>query len=179
MFVNLDPRSIPYVLHPRPVAIVVAGSWDEYTAMAASWVTPVSRDPPMVAVAIARSRYTYELLMRYRSFNLCILPAQLVGAVHKLGTVSGREIKDKLAYAGLTKARPRRGSAPVILESMAVLECELYTSIWAGDHDLVVGRVLEAYVKQGVRVGDPSSYAIPLHVRGNMYARVEPRTVRV
>ncbi|MEM4789302.1 MAG: flavin reductase family protein, partial [Ignisphaera sp.] len=138
-FLECDMSTWNYILHPRPVVIVISGDWVEYSAMAASWVMPVSRRPPIVAIAIARSRYTYELILKYREFSLCVLDSKHAAQVHKLGTVSGRNIKDKIGYVGLTKARSSKIRAPIIKESLAVAECVLKNAVEAGDHDIVIG----------------------------------------
>ena len=161
------------LLHPRPVVIIVSGKdMDDYSCMAASWIMPVSRRPPIVAVAIARSRYTYEKIVESREFNICILGVDLVDKVDYLGTVSGRDVKDKIKASGLNKIKARRTSPPVIAESIAVIECKLRNTIESGDHDIVLGEVVEAYIKEGYIIGDVEKYPIPLHVGGDVYAKV-------
>ncbi len=160
------------ILHPRPVAVVVAGrDLEDYSCMAASWITPVSRKPPILAVAIARSRYTYEKIVESREFNVCILGIEHVDKIDYLGTVSGREVKDKIMASGLTKAKARKTKPPIIAESLAVAECRLREIVSAGDHDLVIGEVVEVYSKANVRIGSIEEYTIPLHVGGDVYAK--------
>ncbi|NPA05641.1 MAG: flavin reductase family protein [Crenarchaeota archaeon] len=173
---SLEPRSWVYLLHPRPVAVIVAGTMERYSAMPASWIMPASRDPPVVAVAIARSRYTYHFLARLREFNVCILGVDHLRSIHMMGTVSGRDVEDKITWAGLTKTTAKRTKAPVIAESLAVIEAALDMVVEAGDHDIVLGKVLEAYVREGVEPGDPASYRVPLHIKRNMYT-VPAKTV--
>jgi len=168
-FVPMDLDTWVYILHPRPVAIVISGTWERYSAMPASWIMPVSRRPPIVAIAIARTRYTYELIKEFREFALCILPSSLYREVNFLGSVSGREVRDKIAVAKLTKIPAKRVSAPVIGESLAVAECELINDIEAGDHNIVLGKVLELYKRADVVIPDPHSYRVLLHVRGSLY----------
>ncbi|MCD6488355.1 MAG: flavin reductase [Desulfurococcales archaeon] len=44
-----------YVLHPRPVYLIVTRrKQGGYNVMAASWVMPVSEEPPLVALAISK-----------------------------------------------------------------------------------------------------------------------------
>ncbi len=160
------------ILHPRPVVIVVSGrDMDDYSCMAASWITPVSRNPPILAVAIARSRYTYEKIVESSEFNVCILGVEYVDKIDYLGSVSGRDVADKITASGLTKVKARRTRPPIIAESIAVAECRLREIVSAGDHDLVIGEVLEVYVKEGYRPGSISEYPIPLHVGGDLYAK--------
>jgi len=178
-FTEIDLDSWPYILHPRPVAIVVSGNWEEYSAMPASWTTPVSRKPPIVAIAIARSRHTYSLISRYREFALCVLGLEHVKSIHMLGNVSGRDVKDKIAYAGLTKAKAKKVSCPIIAESLAIAECSLIKDIETGDHNLVLGKVLTAYIKSGVRLLNTESYSPTLHVGRNRYSKPLPQVAEV
>ncbi len=177
-FMNLDLDTWVYILHPRPVAMVVSGTWDRYSAMPASWIMPVSRKPPMLAIAIARSRYTYELIKEFREFAVCVLSADHYRAVHFMGTVSGREVSDKIRAAGLTKISAKRIRAPVIGESLAVAECELVNDIEAGDHNIVVGKVLEVYKRRDIEVQDPSSYRVLLHIGRNLYTEPSEKVLR-
>ena len=158
-----------YLLHPRPVAVVVSGDWESYSAMPASWITPVSRKPPVVAAAIARSRYTYSLIKRFREFALCILGFEYAKNIDVLGSVSGRDVRDMIVFAGLSKDRGKKVSCPIIKESIAVIECSLRGDIEVGDHNIVLGDVLVAYVRKGVEILNPDSYRIALHIGRNRY----------
>lgn len=178
-FESLELRNWVYTLHPRPVVVVVAGSWDEYSAMPASWIMPVSRSPPVVAIAIARTRYTYELIKKYREFSICILSSEHLDKIHFLGTKSGREIRDKIVVAGLRKERSRKISTPIIAESIVVLECRLRDIVEAGDHDIVIGEIIEAYKRKDVDISNPESYQIPLHIGGNKYTVPKEKTIAV
>jgi len=169
MLVEVDRENSVYMLHPRPAVVIVAGDWEDYSAMAASWIMPVSRRPPLLAVAVSPRRYTYTHISRTGGFAVCVLPLSHLKALHFLGTVSGREVRDKIAAAGLTKVRAKRIGCPVIGESIAVAECRVLKDMEAGDHRLIVGEVLEYYVKQGAEPPNPRSYSIPLHVQRNLY----------
>ncbi len=177
-FVNVDLDAWVYILHPRPVAVVVSGTWDKYSAMPASWIMPVSRKPPMLAIAIARSRYTYELIKEFKEFAVCILSSASYKAVHFMGTVSGKEIRDKIEAAGLTKVSAKRICSPIIGESLAVAECELVNDIEAGDHNIIVGRVLEVYRRSDVKMQNPSSYRVLLHIGKNLYTEPSEKVLR-
>ena len=76
MWRRISSREWPYILHPRPVAIVASRFKNKLSAMAASWVMPVSREPPIVAAAIAKTRFTYELIVKSKEFSLNILPKE-------------------------------------------------------------------------------------------------------
>lgn len=178
-FEDIDLNSWYYLLHPRPVAVLISGSWSNYSAMPASWVTPVSRRPPIVAVAIAKSRYTYHLLLNYKEFALCILSIDHVKSVNAMGHVSGKDVNDKIKYAGLSKEKAKRVSCPIIAESDAVLECYLRNKIEAGDHDLILGNVTSAYVRAGIDISKPNSYKPIMHVGKGRYTTTSHEYIEV
>jgi len=167
---RISSREWPYILHPRPVTIVASRFKDKLTAMAASWVMPVSREPPIVAVAIAKTRFTYELIVRSKEFSLNILPKEYLSKIHFLGTVSGRDFANKISAAGLTMTEAKKISSPIISESLAVAECILLRDIEAGDHDIIVGKVVEAYARREFDILNREILEkIPLHIRSNKY----------
>ncbi|MEM0340950.1 MAG: flavin reductase family protein [Acidilobaceae archaeon] len=173
-------RNWVYLLHPRPVAVVVSGTWEDYSAMAASWLTPISRSPPLVGVAISSERYTYEKISETKEFALCFLPWELVDKINFFGWTTGREVKDKISTAGLTKIRARLLKAPVIAESVAVIEARLHSDIdLGGDHRFVVGRVEASYVKEGTTPPDPSSYRVPFHIWRSSYMSASGETKNI
>jgi flavin reductase (DIM6/NTAB) family NADH-FMN oxidoreductase RutF len=179
IFKDIDLKSWYYILHPRPVTIVISGSWDDYSAMAASWVTPASREPPIAVVAIARNRYTYEKILMHKEFALCLLESRYAKAIHTLGSISGRDIKDKIAYVGLTKIKAKTIPAPVIKESIAIVECRLRSFVEAGDHDLILGDVNTVYIKSDIELLDTKLYKPLLHVGKNRYTESIERFIEV
>ena len=170
-FESIELSEWVYILHPRPVAIVIAGTWNDYSAMPASWIMPVSRKPPMVAIAISKKRFTYHYIVERREFAICILSYEYLKNVHFLGSVSGKDIRDKIVAAGLTKIKSRKIEVPVVGESMVIAECKLRNIIESGDHDIIVGEIIDVYKKKGIEIPNPKSYRIPLHVLKNMYTR--------
>ncbi len=147
--------------------------------MAASWIMPVSRSPPMLAVAIAEDRYTYSLIRESGQFSVMILPWSKVKELHFLGTVSAYEDPQKLEKSGLSWVEGKRLRVPVCLEALAVAECIVENDVPSGDHRTIIGRIVEMYAKPGIELGNPSTYEVPLHVGGSLYTKPEATTIRV
>ncbi len=59
--------------------------------------------------------------------------------------MSSRNV-NKFKLAGLTVVPGRRVKAPIIKETSVVLECRVVDMVKAGDHVIVIGRVMESYV---------------------------------
>jgi Conserved protein/domain typically associated with flavoprotein oxygenases, DIM6/NTAB family len=117
--------------------------------MAAAWVSRVSWEPPLVAVALAPSRYTYQLIREFKAFAVHTVSKGLEKvAMDVFGSLSGREV-DKFEVAGIRPVRAERVVAPVIPSAPLILECRLVAEYPAGDHVIVVGEVVKAYRGSG------------------------------
>lgn len=170
--IEIKPRSFVYLLQPKPVAIIVSiDSSGKPNGMSAAWLTPTSRDPPLLAVAISPKRYTYELIKQTRDFTVNILDSGMVEESELFGSYSGRTL-DKFKKSKLTLAKSKTIKSPYIAESVTALECSLYGEYPAGDHALVLGRVEKAYVREQALeddVYDISKVRILLYLGGGRY----------
>jgi len=130
---------------PMPILLVSTGDGVRSTCMTAAWFMPVSISPPLVAVAIAPQRYTFELLMKSKEFAIMVVPKDMVKeAIEVFGTLSGRDV-DKFKLAGVEVMRGKSISVPIIKGVPLVMECKLVQASSAGDHYIVVGKVIETY----------------------------------
>ena len=132
------------ILHPRPVYIIGSGRFGrEANLMAASWVMPVSEEPPKVAVSVDKECYTFELIEKYGEFTVNVVEEKYIDELWFLGTASGREV-NKIAKTGLTVVKGRKVSAPVIKEAIGVLEAKVSEKIDAGECRLYIGDIIYA-----------------------------------
>jgi flavin reductase (DIM6/NTAB) family NADH-FMN oxidoreductase RutF len=106
--------------------------------MLSSWAQQCSFEPPQVTVCVARGRDVHAWLGEGAAFTLNILDdTQTDMIVH-----FGRGFKlGEPAFEGL-EIEPREDGGPVLLDALAFLECRVVARHPAGDHDLLVGRVL-------------------------------------
>jgi flavin reductase (DIM6/NTAB) family NADH-FMN oxidoreductase RutF len=106
-------------------------------------------EPVIVGIAIAKARYTHELISRTGEFVVNLPPARLLEKVDRCGSVSGRQV-DKFAAFGLTALAATRVRPPLIAECPVNLECRLLGIEEIGDHDLFKGEVLVEHVDEDV-----------------------------
>ncbi len=144
---ELDPlEALSHI--PHPLVVVTVGDPDnteKRNGMTAAWISRVSWDPPLVAVAIAPTRYTHELISTFREFALNIVSERLLDVALKVfGSVSGRE-QDKFKLAGIEPGKAKKIRAPIIREAPIVIECKLVSAIRTGDHTVFIGKVVAAY----------------------------------
>ncbi|MGQ9674755.1 MAG: flavin reductase family protein [Chloroflexota bacterium] len=129
------------------IVLITATAKGRTNVMPAAWVSPVSQRPPLVAVSIAVTSFTHDLIARSNEFVLNVPGAELVKQVMTMGTVSGRDA-DKLKQSGLHLAPPKVVSAPLIAECLGHLECAVANRITVGDHSLFIGEVLAAWAEK-------------------------------
>ncbi len=145
-FKNLE--NFYYLLHPRPVVLIVTCNKDQtrINVMAASWITPIAEDEPTIGVAIAREHFTRKLLDEVPEFTVNIPSLDLLDKVWKAGTVSGRSV-DKAKVLGLHFAKSRKVRPPIIEECIGFIEAKVRQVIPVGEVDFIIADVVEAYVK--------------------------------
>jgi flavin reductase (DIM6/NTAB) family NADH-FMN oxidoreductase RutF len=113
------------------------------TGMLASWVQQCSFDPPQVTVAVRKGRFLLDWLTAGTPFAVNVIAEgqkQLVAHFGK-GFDEGQP-----AFEGLEVHRPD-GGAPVLAAALAWLDCRAVAHLDAGDHTLVVGRVVGGSVQ--------------------------------
>ncbi len=109
----------------------------------ASWITQVSFVPPLVMVAINPLHYSYELVVRSNAFAINLLRADQISLVDWFGKRSGKSV-DKLPA---TAYEIGTTGVPVLEDCLASIECAIMWTKEAGDHVIVVGRIVDAGIK--------------------------------
>lgn len=131
------------LLNSGPVVLVSTHYKGKSNIMTVAWQMPVSQDPPLVAISVRESRYSYTLIEKSEEFVLNIPTIELLTVVDYCGSVSGREL-DKFEEMNLTPVPARKVSAPLVGECVGHLECKLSSSHEAGDHTVFIGEVVSA-----------------------------------
>jgi flavin reductase (DIM6/NTAB) family NADH-FMN oxidoreductase RutF len=106
-------------------------------AFTAAWVMQVSYEPLLLALSINPNHSSSLLLKEHRSFSVNVLKkGQLNLAEHY-----GRPARtDKLA---LTDWTTDQTDLPLLAEALAWFECQVVSEHPAGDHVLVLGKVID------------------------------------
>ena len=125
--------------------VYVIGVCDEQrtNAFTASSVVPVSYKPVIVALAVGLNHASRAIIESGRAFTINVLKRNQLELARQFGTVSGRQA-NKLG--GAVPWRPGLSGAPILLDSLAYIECELVNVVPAGDHELVLGKVVDGGV---------------------------------
>ena len=161
-------RDWVYLLHPRPAYAICSYANGVYDCLAASWVTPVSREPPILMVSLAPRRETYRILRSSGRATVSVLPWEELEVLHYLGTVSLAKDPGKMSNPRVRVVI--RDGYVWLGSALAVIFCKLRTSVEMGDHDAVfldvVGVEFGECFSPRPRVG---SCRYILHVGGSEY----------
>jgi flavin reductase (DIM6/NTAB) family NADH-FMN oxidoreductase RutF len=137
-------------LFPMPAVLVGTEVEGRANFMTVAWCGIACHEPPAVAVAIRRQRYTMEGISTHGAFSVNVPRADMAKIVDYCGIHSGRH-KDKSGIFGVTSgALP---GVPLIDECPLCLECRVIHRLDLGSHALVVGEIIETYVSPECLMG--------------------------
>jgi flavin reductase (DIM6/NTAB) family NADH-FMN oxidoreductase RutF len=135
------------------VYVVGVAAGDRRDGFTAAWVTQVSFEPLLLALSINPDNASYELLHEGGGFTVNVLKQGQLELARRFGTRSGRS-EDKLQ--GI-RWLPGRTGAPILEQVLAYFDCELTGRYRAGDHELVLGQVVDGKILDPN--GTPLTYA--------------------
>ena len=115
--------------------------------IAVDWHMPISIDQRLFSIAVAKTRFSFELITSSGCFVVNFMPFSFQKEVLFCGTHSGRSV-DKFRETGLAKEEAESVDCPKVKEACAQLECELVHSFDAGDHTIFVGKILKEVHKE-------------------------------
>jgi flavin reductase (DIM6/NTAB) family NADH-FMN oxidoreductase RutF len=137
---------------PEQVTIAIAkDASGKHNPITISWTMLVSHEPPMMAIAVGKTRYSLGAIRRAGEFVLSLPSSTMADHARFHGTKSGAEM-DKLAECG-TRTQPATQIDCVLLaDAVANFECQLESEHEAGDHVIFVGRVVAAHAHEDAAV---------------------------
>lgn len=119
---------------------VITTTWEgEDVAMTANSVTSVSLDPPLILVCIAKSAKFHEAVLASGVWGVSVLDA----SAHEISTDFARPGRPRQGQFERTFHHRGTATGVVLVDSsVARIECRTEAVHEAGDHDIVVGRVM-------------------------------------
>jgi flavin reductase (DIM6/NTAB) family NADH-FMN oxidoreductase RutF len=135
------------LIYPMPALLVGANVNDKPNFMAVAWSGIANGEPPMISVAIRRTRYTLKGIRQNLTFSVNVPSTDMVREVDYCGLIHGSKANKaevcqfKIFYGEL-------GNAPLIEQCPINLECEVAHILDLGSHSLVVGRIEETYISE-------------------------------
>jgi flavin reductase (DIM6/NTAB) family NADH-FMN oxidoreductase RutF len=123
---------------PSGLFVLTIRYGDVETGMLTSWVQQCSFEPPQISIALKPERDVWAWLTDGAAFTLNILDDSQTDMIGHFGR--GFALTEP-AFTDLAVERPN-GIAPVLSEALAYLDCRVAGRLRAGDHDLLIGRVV-------------------------------------
>lgn len=137
--------------------------------MSLAWATPISEEPPLVAIAVGKDSLTASNIKQTKEFVLNIPNEKLLSAVWICGTKSGRET-DKFQKAKLTKEKANFVKPPYIKECLGHIECRVKKTLVLGECFLFIGEIVYAVAERDFFQNFWSSAAnLILHLGGKKF----------
>jgi flavin reductase (DIM6/NTAB) family NADH-FMN oxidoreductase RutF len=130
-----------------PVGLVTTAFRGQYDVSTISWLAPVGREPPLLAIAVHPSTVCHDLLKRGGEFVVNIPTRDVVNQVVSCGRISGAQV-DKFKSTGLNMVEAQVVRPPVIEQCIGHLECAVVNAFQPGDHTIFVGQVAYAMAEE-------------------------------
>ncbi|WP_308296248.1 flavin reductase family protein [Streptomyces sp. ISL-96] len=124
-----------------------SGARGEDVGMTATAFMSVSLDPPLVLVSVRNDSRMDDLLAEQPLWAVSLLSESQRHIAGRFA-MKGR-LSDRLLFEDIPHTRGATSGAPLIGGALAVVECRTEQRVVAGDHTLVIGRVLEVGVASG------------------------------
>jgi flavin reductase (DIM6/NTAB) family NADH-FMN oxidoreductase RutF len=177
---DVDLTQAYRLLHPKhTILLTCTDKKGKASIITLAWCMPVSADPPMLAISIRPTRHSYKMIEETKEFVINVPTMNIVKETLFCGRRSGKQY-DKFKETGLTPLPARMVKPPIIKECIAHLECKLRQQTTAGDHEILVGEILTAYVNREIfdKIYDLNKVKPIYHMGGNDFATLASKIVR-
>ncbi len=134
------PQDLRQILGKFLTGVTVVTTLDQHdvpVGFTANSFTSVSLDPPLVLVCIAQSAGLASVFRRANAFAINILSTEQEAISNNFAR------KDEDRFADIDWKAKQTGS-PIIKGSAAWLDCNMHEKIVAGDHIILIGRIIGA-----------------------------------
>jgi len=124
---------------PNALALIGSASGDEWNGMTASWITQLSMEPVLIGAAIDNKAVTHRLIENGGSFTVnlwSVADTKTFVKFSKPANHQGDTLNDR-------PVRAAASGAPIFLEAIAWMDCEVRQAIDFGTHTLFVGEITD------------------------------------
>jgi len=132
--------------YPEQVVIAIAkDSRGRANPITLGWTMIASGEPPMMAIAVAKTHYSVEAIEHSKCFTIAYPSAEQAEAALFYGSHSGRDLEKFSAFPSATEPASQIDSA-LLSDAVANFECTLVGQAEAGDHIIYIGQVVASHV---------------------------------
>ena len=148
VFEEIGTENAYRILAPRPTIIVTTiNKKGEINAAPFSFTMPVSMNPPLIAFASVPTHDTYKNISEIDEFVINIPNEDILKELWITGEKFPQGVNE-LEKANLTQIPSKKISPPGIEECIAQIECKVHWIKNAGDHNIIVGEVLNVNIQK-------------------------------
>ncbi|MEM7237004.1 MAG: flavin reductase family protein [Pseudomonadota bacterium] len=133
-----DPRTLRQALGSFATGVTIVTAMSETgepVGFTANSFTSVSLDPPLLLVCLAHKALSYRIFRTADSFAVNVLSADQEAIAMRFATPGA----DKFAQMDWSAGKL---GAPLIPDCLARFDCAMHQRVTAGDHDILMGRVV-------------------------------------
>lgn len=134
-------------LNPRPVVLIGTFLDGKPNFITVSWCGITGAKPPTMSIAIRNVRYSLKGIQLNKTFSVNIPSASMVEETDYCGNVSGID-HDKVKECKFEIFNGNLKNAPLIAQCPVNIECKVLNEIILGDHTLILGEIIETYIKE-------------------------------
>lgn len=139
---KFGPQALVY---PMPALLIGADVDDTPDFMTAAWGGIANGEPPMISIAIRKSRNTLKGILKNMVFSVNVPDVDMVKEVDYCGIISGLKA-NKVDKCGFTIFYGSLKYAPCINQCPINMECKVVHILELGSHYLVIGQIIETYI---------------------------------
>lgn len=132
--------------YPEQVVVAIAKDRNgKANPITLGWTMIVSGEPPMMAIAVAKTHYSVEAIEHSRCFTIAFPSSEMADAALFFGSKSGRDA-DKFAEFECETAPAEEIDSLLLTDAVANFECNLESQMLTGDHVVYVGEVVACHI---------------------------------
>jgi flavin reductase (DIM6/NTAB) family NADH-FMN oxidoreductase RutF len=120
------------------VSIITVGRGNDISGMTVTSVSSLSVEPPTLIVSVNRQSSSWPLLQRHGAFGVNVLTAEQLDIAERFSGKNGAKGAARFAGAQWTT---RVTGVPLLVGSLASIDCEVEEVIERHSHAIVIGRV--------------------------------------
>lgn len=135
---TIEPRAFRRALGHFVTGVTIAATVDDLgrpRGLTLNSFTSVSLDPPLILVCIGNASSSRDAFQRCDGFTVNVLSE----GQRTAADIFASKAPDKFEHVAWT---PGIGGAPRILGSLAVFDCRIHERVEAGDHIVLISRVV-------------------------------------
>ena len=135
----------PNISPPMAMTLVGANVEGKANFLAVAWLSRVNWKPPMMAVAVQKTRHTRKGMEENRTYSVCFPTVEMKDVADYCGVVSGRKV-DKSQLFDVFYGELE--TAPMIAECPLNMECRLVQIVELSTHGIFIGEIMGAYCEE-------------------------------